>query len=95
MPSHRDSLKPTGEDDVGHVVPSIPAAVVLVLVVDELLVPGVLQAQGPLGVGGELALVGVAAAQTAVVQGQTVNLVLHCELKQEENVDMDIYSLWG
>lgn len=74
----------TCEDDVGHVVSSVAATVVLVLVVEELLVSGVLQAQGPLGVGGELVLVGAAAAQTAVVQGQTVALVFSRELKQEE-----------
>lgn len=43
----------TGEDDVGHVVPSLPATAV-VLVVKELLV---LQVQGGLAVGGKLALV--------------------------------------
>lgn len=66
-------------------MPSVPTAVVLVLVVDELVVAGILQAQGPLGVGGELALVRVAAAQTAVVQGQTVALVLCRELKRERS----------
>lgn len=43
----------TGEDDVGHVVPSFPAAAV-VLVVKELLL---LQVQGGLAVGGKLVLV--------------------------------------
>lgn len=62
---------------------SVPAAVVLVLVVEELLVPGVLHVQGPLGVAGELVLVGAAAAQTAVVQRQTVALTVCCELKQK------------
>lgn len=61
---------------------SVPAAVVLVLVVEELLVPGVLQDQVPLGVGGVLVLVGAAAAQTAVVQRQTVPLVVCGELDQ-------------
>lgn len=62
---------------------SVPAAVVLVLVVEELLVPGVLHVQGPLGVAGELVLVGAAAAQPAVVQRQTVALTVCCELKQK------------
>lgn len=44
----------TGEDDVGHVVPSLPATAV-VLAVKELLV---LQIQGGLAVGGKLVLVG-------------------------------------
>lgn len=69
----------TSEDDVGHVVSSISATVVLVLVVKELLVPGFLQVQGPLGVGGELVLVGAAAAQTSVA------LVLCRELMEREN----------
>lgn len=43
----------TSEDDVGHVVPSLPATAV-VLVVKELLV---LQIQGGLAVGGKLVLV--------------------------------------
>lgn len=62
---------------------SLPAAVVLVLVVEELLVPGVLHVQGPLCVGGELVLVSGAAAQTAVVQRHAVTLVLCCELEQK------------
>lgn len=47
----------TGEDDVGHGVPCLPAATpaaAVVLVVKELLV---LQAQGGLAVGGKLVLV--------------------------------------
>lgn len=47
----------TGEDDVGHVVPSLPAAAAaaaIVLVVKELLV---LQVQGGLVVGGKLVFV--------------------------------------
>lgn len=79
----------TSEDDVGHVVSAgVSAAVVLILVVEELLVPGVLevqrvlQVQGALGVSRERVLVGAAAAQTAVVQRQTVPLVVHHELKQ-------------
>ena len=71
----------TGEDDVGDVVASVSSTVVLVLVVKELLVTGILESQEPLGVGGELVFVCGAAAQAAVVQGQTVALVLCCELE--------------
>lgn len=71
---------------------ALPAAVVLVLVVKELLVPGVLHVQRALGVGGKLVLVGAAAAQTAVVQRQTVPLVVCHELKQrrtDERLEQD------
>ena len=74
---------------------SVPAAVVLVLVVEELLVPGVLHVQGPLGVAGKLVLVGAAAAQPAVVQRQTVALTVRCELKQsrtDANVRQEIQT---
>lgn len=77
---------PTCEDDVGDVVSRLSAAVVLVLVVEELLVPGVLHVEGALAVGGRLVLVRGAAAQAAVVQRETVALAVGHELSRGEQV---------
>lgn len=57
---------------------ALPATVVLVLVVEELLVPGLLQVQGALAIGRGVVPVGDITAQVAVVQRRTVG---H-ELKQ-------------
>lgn len=69
-------------------MPSV-STVVLILVVEVLLLllAGIYQTHGALAVGGELVLVTVPAAHVSVVQGQTVTLVLCCELKTgpEEN----------
>ena len=66
--------KPTGEDDVGHVVAAVPPAVVLVL--------GVLQVQRPLAVAGELVLIGA----QSVVQRETVALALCGKLKHRKQI---------
>lgn len=86
---------PTCEDDVGDVVPRLSTAVVLVLVVEELLVPGVLQVEGALAVGGQLVLVGAAAAQAAVVQRETVPLAVGHELRRRGTGGTRIRTLWS
>lgn len=78
----RGLTTPTSEDDVGHVVSALLATVVLVLVVEELLVPGLLQVQGALAIGRGVVPVGDITAQAAVVQRWTVALVISHELKQ-------------
>lgn len=74
----------TCEDDVGYAVSTVSSAVVLV--VEHLLLSGLLGLQAPLAVEGELVLVVAAAAQPAVVQGQTVHRVLSRELVQKEEL---------
>ena len=76
-----EGVRLTSEDDVGHVMSALPAAVVPVQGAEKLLVSRVLEVKGALG-RRVLAFVHAAAtAQATVVQRQAVTLTLHVELE--------------
>lgn len=81
-------LTPTSEDDVGYILGTLPAAIVLA--VEELLLSRLLQVQTVLVVGGKPVLF---IPQTTMVQRQTVAMGTGHELKRRTHVSTRHHDL--